>query len=375
MAKQPKGGGITWTNDTWNPIRGCSRVSEGCRWCYAEAVAARFSGKGQTYEGLAQIKEVVKSQPPSEANPWGYRGVTEPRWTGKVAFVPEHLHDPMRWKRPRRVFVNSMSDLFHEKVPDGWIDQIFTVMALAPRHTFQVLTKRPERMREYLKSTQALRVLGKAWELLGHHPWHKYKHDNVMERPFPLPNVWMGVSVEDQKTAEARIPILLNTPAAIRWVSYEPALGPVNFKELDRNGDTLDALTGEVCAKESGCICEEGAALDWIVVGGESGPHARPMHPDWVRSVHEQCESASVPFFLKQWGEWVGPGHDQFARLPTRPLCCIRSDGTLWTGDEPDYASENADCLTMKRVGKHAAGRELDGRTWDEYPQESPSFK
>lgn len=236
---------IEWTDATWNPIRGCSRVSEGCRNCYAERQAARFSGKGQAYEGLVRI-----------AN-------GHPQWTGKVEFVERHLMDPLRWKEPKRIFVNSMSDLFHEGVSNDWLQRIFQVMAKAQQHVFQVLTKRPERMRSYM------------------HDWRP------VERVFP--NVWLGVSVEDQKTADERIPLLLQTPAALRWVSAEPLLGDIQLPE--------EAF---VCpANEPHQICP---CLDWVVVGGESGPGARPMDIEWARSIVAQCEERSVSVFVKQLG-------------------------------------------------------------------------
>lgn len=236
---------IEWTDATWNPIRGCSRVSEGCRNCYAERQAARFSGKGQAYEGLVRI-----------AN-------GHPQWTGKVEFVERHLMDPLRWKEPKRIFVNSMSDLFHEGVSNDWLNRIFGVMAKAQQHVFQVLTKRPERMRSYM------------------HDW------KPVETVFP--NVWLGVSVEDQKTADERIPLLLQTPAALRWISAEPLLGEIQLPE--------EAF---VCpANEPHPICP---CLDWVVVGGESGPGARPMDIEWARSIVAQCEERSVPVFVKQLG-------------------------------------------------------------------------
>lgn len=269
-----------------------------------------------------------------------------PRWTGDVRWIQDHLYDPMRWKRPRRIFVCSMSDLFHEGVPDEWIDRIFAVMALCPRHTFQCLTKRPGRMRQYLSNSNNLRgrILGIAWELLGHPPWDKYVHEHIMERPFPLPNVWMGVSVEDQETADVRIPYLLQTPAVVRWVSYEPALGPVDFTKFL-------------------IVCSEGGIdfaytrknmIQWIVCGGESGHNARPMHPEWAREVRDRCASAGVPYFFKQWGEWlpVGEALEQHVNMN-------KSYRWVECGEHRQ---------AMIRAGKHAAGRLLDGRTWDEYP-------
>jgi protein gp37 len=242
--------GIQWTDATWNPIRGCTRVSEGCRNCYAESVAARFSGPGQPYEGLARRTS---------------NGA--PRWTGKIMFVEKALDQPLRWKKPRRIFVNSMSDLFHEGVSDDQLDRIFAVMAKAQRHTFQVLTKRPERMRAYTR----------AW-LLG----------------FPLPNVWLGVSVEDQKAADERIPLLLQTPAKVRFLSCEPLIGPVDILESIR---VLHRSVGDfdpVFANPGG--------IDWVIVGGESGPHARPCDLAWIRQIMSDCATSDVPVFVKQLG-------------------------------------------------------------------------
>lgn len=235
---------IEWTEATWNPIRGCSRVSEGCRNCYAERVAARFSGPGQPYEGLAKWRTIGGPECAVATHP-----EREPQWTGEVRFIEERLTDPFRWSKPKRIFVNSMSDLFHEKVKDEWIAEIFSIMARTPQHVYQILTKRPERMRQHGRC-------------------------NCYSKP--LPNVWLGVSVEDQKTADERIPPLLETPAAVRWVSYEPALGPVDFRFSDR--------------------------LHWIVIGGESGPGARPFDIQWARDVIAQCKAAGVPCFVKQLG-------------------------------------------------------------------------
>jgi len=274
---------IEWTDASWNPIRGCSRVSEGCRFCYAERVAARFSGPGQPYEGLASSKTVTR---PAGG---GVRTTFhEPRWTGEVRFIPEALDLPLRWTKPRRIFVNSMSDLFHEKVEDEWIERIFVVMARAPQHTFQILTKRPERMRRWFQEPTedgsfALDMTKQTW---------------------PLPNVWLGVSAEDQATADERIPLLLQTPAAVRWVSYEPALGPVDF--LSQWHDWLAGWATETEAdKRDGTLCPvqvRTEKLDWLVVGGESGPGARPFDLAWARSAIAQCRAAGVPVFVKQLG-------------------------------------------------------------------------
>lgn len=314
---------IEWTDATWNPIRGCTRVSPGCMNCYAERVAIRFSGKGQAYDGLAKITN------------------GHPQWTGKVAFMEKHLADPLKWKEPRRIFVNSMSDLFHEGVSDETLQKIFKVMCEAKRHTFQILTKRPQRMLEFLSR------------------WDSMTRDfgPLYPNTWPQNHVWLGVSVENQKAADERIPLLLQTPAAVRWVSAEPLLGPVdlaNFITCQCPG------TGEHCQS-----CLSGG-LNWLVVGGESGPGARPMHPDWARSLRDQCKAAGVPFFFKQWGEWA-------------PWDAKASNRAVIAFDDPYPGST---CLygphgpcdgvgnktLVARVGKKAAGRKLDGVEHSEYP-------
>ena len=264
MAKQGKHG-IAWTEQTWGPIRGCSRVSSGCKNCYAERIAARFNGPGQPYEGLAVIKS------------------DGPHWTGKVRLVGERLEDPLRWKKPRMIFVNSMSDLFHEALAEEDILKVIDVMIRSLRkvdHIFQVLTKRPERMRE---------ILGKI------NPIH-------IDR-----RIWWGVSVEDQKTADERIPILLDTPAAIRWVSYEPALGSVDFQKYLEGKEEYGVDFSRPVGSKVGCCVGWTPPLDWIVCGGESGPHARPMELEWASQLRRQCQEAGVPFFMKQFSEanWV----------------------------------------------------------------------
>jgi protein gp37 len=281
---------IEWTDATWNPIRDCTRKSEGCRNCYAEVMAARFSDPGQWGHGLAQ----------RVALPGG--GIDH-RWTGKVELVDSALDLPLRWRRPRRIFVNSTSDLFHEKVPDEWIDRVFAVMALAPQHTFQVLTKRPERMREYMAglggggrtdimSRAGGRLLRAAENATRNAPHVRYDYN----ARWPLPNVWLGTSVEDQATADDRIPHLLATPAAVRFLSAEPLLGPLSIAHAYTTGAALAVLFAKL---ERGDVDPRGN-LHWVICGGESGPGARPMHPDWARSLRDQCQAAGVPFFMKQ---------------------------------------------------------------------------
>ena len=223
---------IEWTDATWNPVTGCSKVSAGCAHCYAEGVAKRF---------------------------WGNRKFTD------VQVHPERLNAPLNWRNPKRIFVNSMSDLFHEDVPGDFIARVFSIMRLAKHHTFQILTKRPERMK--------LEIL--SWENLD----------------LPV-NVWIGVSVEDQAAADKRIPLLLQTPAAVRFVSCEPMLGPMNLAPWLR----FWKRSSSVRAVEKG--------LDLVIVGGESGPGARPFNIEWGRSLRDQCKAAGVSFFMKQLGAW-----------------------------------------------------------------------
>lgn len=277
---------IQWTDRTWNPVRGCSRVSEGCRHCYAERLAAR---------------NLPGHRSPTTGEPFAKMRADYPQWTGRVELIPSKLDEPLRWRKPARVFVNSMSDLFHEGLPEEAIDRVFALMAFAGRHTFQVLTKRPARMNEYLASRcrsilywdRAAKLDGRAltWEHIG-------------RIPFPLPNVWLGVSVEDQKAADERIPLLLQTPAAVRFVSYEPALGPVDFRCVSFGGGY------NVNVLMRGRPFGEAERLDWVIVGGESGPGARPLNVAWALDVAEQCKAAGVAFFYKQGGASNRCEHD-----------------------------------------------------------------
>lgn len=249
---------IAWTQYSWNPLRGCSRVSAGCMNCYAERQAMRMSAPGQAYHGLVRLTS------------------QGPKWTGEIAVVGERLLDPARWTRPRLVFVNSMSDLFHERVPEAFIDQVFAVMTRFNAHTFQVLTKRADRMAEYMLTPgRARRMLEQAMQVS--------PPCGITDVSWPPPNVWFGVSVEDQAAADDRIPLLLATPAAVRWISAEPLLGP------------LDALG------EHGLHGGPGQ-LDWVVVGGESGPGARSMVLGWAKTIVRHCRAAGVPVFVKQLG-------------------------------------------------------------------------
>lgn len=292
---------IEWTDASWSPVSGCTRVSEGCRHCYAERMAGRFSGPGKPYEGVARM------------TPEGGR------WTGEVKLHPERLGLPFHWKRPRRIFVCSMSDLFHPKVPFEFVDKIFAMMAWNPRHTFQVLTKRPERMAEYVNGPSRK---DSVWTV----PVAEYargKHITT-ERygAWPLRNVWLGTSVEDQVAADARIPYLLETPAAVRFLSCEPLLGPINLEPWLWKANVAKNWPDGTPSFELVNHAEPRGSLGWLIAGGESGPGARPMAAEWVRSLRDQCQVAGVAFFFKQVGG----------------------------------------------VRKKIAGRVLDGRTWDEFP-------
>lgn len=250
---------IEWTDKVWNPTRGCSRVSTGCENCYAERMAARFSGPGLPFEGLAT------------------RGKNGPRWTGKVRLVEDNLPDPLRWKTPSRIFVNSVSDLFHDEIPFEYIAAVFGVMAACPRHTFQVLTKRPERMVEFFRwvESQAGVPPTAFVEIMA----ANLCDVDQLNPPWPLPNVWLGVSVETHGLAYDRIPLLMQTPAAVRFLSCEPLLSPLMIHPSLATG-----------------------SIHWVIAGGESGPGARECPVSRIRSLVRQCELAGVPVFVKQLG-------------------------------------------------------------------------
>lgn len=370
---------IEWTEATWNPVRGCTKISPGCKHCYAETFAERWRGiPGHPYEQGFDLR-----------------------------LVPEKLAEPLRRRKPTTYFVNSMSDLFHEGVPFEYVAAVFGVMAATPRHTYQVLTKRPERMREWFAWLEIYQGnIDGTWQL---GPWESrymalqrsaamrgVQFSRGDEWPWPLPNVWLGVSVEDRKYGVPRIDELRATPAAVRFLSVEPLLEDLG---------TID-LTG----------------IDWVIVGGESGHGARPMHPEWVRSIRDQvlaqrkacsaCEGsglrrgyygdhpACVPcagrgwfgpaLFFKQWGEWgPAPWKLERAALESDDMYKMRSEAECAThsyarwasayGWQPHEAGHRPwsleRCATLspeqapiRKWGKAKAGRVLDGRTWDEMP-------
>lgn len=303
---------IEWTDATWNPIRArnletgrsghyCVHVSEGCRNCYAERMQPRFG------------------------NPVQYRA--QDRAKVELYLDRDTLAAPLKWKKPRDIFVCSMTDLFLEHHSDAWIDAVLAVMALCPQHRFQVLTKRSARMRDYMAAPR--RAFAVADVMADIDDTHGTRSGARFAIDWSLPNLWLGVSIEDRLRGVERAWNLALTPAAVRFWSVEPLL------------EDLGDLT-PMCLRDT--IDGARRAVDWVICGGESGPNARPMHPDWARSIRDQCVSAGVPFFFKQWGEFVPVGHID------------RGEAT----DPNEFA--------WQRVGKKRAGRMLDGRTWDEMP-------
>ena len=379
---------IEWTGATWNPIRArsiaadgterkgwhCEHASEGCRNCYAETFNKRL-GTGFDYK------------------PGHLRGDVE------VYLDEKMLLQPLKWKKARQIFVCSMTDLFADFVTDEMLDRVFAVMAQSPQHIFQVLTKRSARMRAYLSQHRWHKWAALARELRDQFP--KLRTPDIRGGDCcPVPNVWLGVSVENQAAADERIPDLLATPAALRWLSCEPLLGPVDLSALmfideecpnwEMEGSTpiQDPETGQQeCCRNcdyTGIISVP--KIDWVVAGGESGCGARPMHPDWARRLRDQCAAADVPFFFKQWGAWG-------------PAGCVENEGiedinrgfTKWEYGHFDYHYDfQIDALArssrghvdeayglkysgepdvaMWRVGKKAAGRLLDGVLHDGMP-------
>lgn len=354
---------IEWTDATWNPVTGCSKVSAGCKHCYAERDWARLSANPKTrYYG---------------------REFTDVRCHAAV------LDLPLRWTKPRRIFVNSMSDLFHPDVPDEFIDKVFAIMGACQFHIFQVLTKRPERMLAYFNERwqpapewsqrdRHAAVEKKVMEIAGRHisPFvldteGETRYDQIerefyyMEIPdearfwteeglsrfksasWPFPNVWLGVSIEDQATADERVPLLLQTPAAVRWISAEPLLEDVTIFSLEGPIDVYPEMK---------------SPIDWVVAGGESGPKARPMHLEWARSLRDQCAAAGVPFLFKQWGEYLPAELDE---CPCGPPAAhwMWADGAPWT----TFDGQRGVPL-FRRVGKKLAGRLLDGVEHNGYP-------
>lgn len=387
---------IEWTDATWNPVTGCDRVSEGCDNCYALRDARRLKAMGSAR----------------------YRCDGNPKTSGPgfgLTIHPDVLGKPFHWT-PRRIFVNSMSDLFHDGVPDWFIYAVWRVMAQTPQHIYQILTKRPRRMLSWfekladrgpvyvgptlwrpgepakaspvgdvtLEQAQAVVGSGRAkmfadWRMsLGDppegcvHPPYDWM-DGERWWPTVLPNVWLGVSVENQRWADQRIPLLLQTPAAVRFLSCEPLLGPIRldrwigFPRLTPDGKHWESV-------------DSPPSISWVIVGGESGSGARPMHPDWARTIRDQSVAAGVPYFFKQWGEWSPLAPMRDGVFDFRNGHVLADDGTLYRAEDLSYPDgprwgeatrahhDRANLTAMYRVGRKAAGRELDDRVWSEFP-------
>lgn len=309
--------------ETWNPTTGCNKVSQGCKNCYAEVMHKRLQVMYPKKYGKPFLEGVVEHD--------------------------DALMIPMKWNTPRTVFVNSMSDLFHDDVSYAFIFNVFVVMAMNPQHTFQVLTKRPGRMATIINSINGNTV-------------HACADANLMRTVaaqlkkfvWPLPNVWLGTSCEDQQTANERIPLLLQVPAAVRFLSCEPLLGKIDFKEV--NFKTVEHVDKWGIPPLTG--------IDWVIAGGESGHGARPMHPDWVRSLRDQCQAADVSFFFKQWGVW----YPEFVEMSEW------DEGTgLMPGGKSYVFSEKESAINRKvimtKMGKKVSGRLLDKREWNEWTE------
>ncbi|MFD6534870.1 phage Gp37/Gp68 family protein [Streptomyces goshikiensis] len=383
---------IEWADATWSPILGCTRVSSGCDGCYAIRTAH------------------IRAHHPNPKIAAAFEGLTHQTgdrldWTGRVNVLSGRLTEPMRRRTPLKWFVNSQSDLFHEQIPDEAIAAILAVVALTPRHTYQVLTKRHGRMRALLSSpafrelceqAEARLVADESTPGLARYEREQYATRWWSSFSEPLPNLWLGVSVEDQKAADMRIPALLATPAAVRWISAEPLIGPIDlWGKTDRFGARrrltywLDGRPGwgEPERTSTGmemCSMVTGPRLDWVVAGGESGPGARPAHPNWFRSLRDQCAHSGVPYLFKQWGQWSPQAprdaDGRIVRGPRGQGVTLADDGTVYRpGDlDPDglrhrealdAGHDLPGCLAqLYSVGKKQAGRELDGRRHDGYP-------
>lgn len=311
---------IEWTQTSWNPLVGCTKVSEGCRNCYAIRFSHRMSTTVPSYFGIT--KKING----------------KPEWSDKIRVDRNKLRWPLTWKRARMIFVNSMSDMFHERVDDLDIAEIFAIMATESRHTFQILTKRPQRMAKLLTDE----TFKKSVTTYLHNWGYSLKLDNV----WPLRNVWVGASVENEKSAIERVPYLLMTPAAIRWISAEPLLGRITKCSLGIK------LRG----------------IQWIVAGGETGPNARPAYPDWFRALRDLCVSSGVPFFFKQWGEWGTVENLKVYKNSQLAIVDPATGDFFLRNKTYNLLMPVEKSRHMIRAGRKAAGRLLDGKEWNEYP-------
>lgn len=355
---------IEWSQKVWNPVTGCTKVSQGCKNCYAEVIANRFSRTG-IIPGSG-IEYSTADAPKNE------------KFT--VLLHPDRLGQPLKWRKPAKVFVNSMSDLFHESVPFEFINKVFAVMVNADKHIFQILTKRPERALEYFNwaMDQKRGITQELWKKLLEHYYtrdicnlssasiYETQRDDVQlptstkefrlkKYNLPFKNVWIGVSVEDQKTADERIPLLLQIPAAVRFLSCEPLLGSIDIQQYLHDSNCMISVNPDCCT----CAPPREICIDWVICGGESGHGARPMHPDWARKLRDDCQAAGVPYFFKQWGEWGIVKSDLVAGANKKTMIRLNYDGTFKPCHEAIYNSNGV--ISMARRGKKYTGRLLDG--------------
>lgn len=349
--------GIAWTDRTWNPTTGCDKVSDGCDLCYALVTAARMKSIGVA----------------------AYQTDGDPRTSGPgfgLAMHPGRLDMPLRWQKPSMIFVNSMSDLFHPRVTDRFIAQVFAVMHFSPRHVFQVLTKREARLQSLTGKPGFVEMIREEVAELGGNPAHVQ---------YPLPNVWLGVSAEDQDMAARRIPALIRAAAAVRFVSAEPLLSPLQLGRW--LGETVWPNTAGPRGGIGGQAVTAGPGVDWVIVGGESGrwssdpvARPRPMHPAWAESLRDQCAAAGTAFFFKQWGAWAPRG-----RLRDGEPLPVDNERTMIlnengrnrrgraAGSLTNQLCEFPDrswCEVLEHIGAKASGNQLAGQVHEQYPAE-----
>ena len=364
---------IQWLNlpgykgETWNPIAGCTKISEGCENCYAEKMAVRLAAMAIKHVKPMSVGKYVKV-------------IQGRKWDGNTFMNEEELLIPLSWKQPRVVFVCSMGDLFHENTPFEWVDRVMAIAAVLPSHIFIVLTKRAKRMAEYFG--QGKENLVKRWEDATYELGIADKNEDpdaaacflynrclsgakVPSWGWPLSNVWVGVTAENQERANERVPWLLQVPAAVKFVSVEPMLGPVDFEKVEITKVLGNNAFGLISFSKIN-------HLDWVICGGESGHKARPLHPDWVRGLRDQCGQAGVPFFFKQWGEWIPLDQyngDERRTVKQENIISMSSYGDYGPFLKTDYMIDERNYKTICKIGRKAAGNELDGRRWEEYPK------
>lgn len=324
---------IEWADKAWNPVTGCTKISPGCKNCYAERMSKRLKGRN------------------------GYPADDPFR----VTVHPDRLGIPLKWKKPRRVFVNSMGDLFHKDVPFWFIDSLMRKVLIQKQHDFLILTKRPYAMKNYFLS------LFQDGEFVFRRSTNGEEFLIGQAEEIPIKNVWLGVTAEDQAQADNRIPVLLKIPAAVLFVSVEPMLSMVNIPAIC-SGCGKKGETATIQQKEAGhvecpdCWDTKQKTIDWVICGGESGPGARCLHPEFVKSLRDQCIGANVPFFFKSWGDWAPFSVDLEKKVNTKQ----RLVGDQFRQEGPCALAKNP--VTMYKVGKKRSGNLLEYKTWEQFP-------